>query len=221
MASINAMFYRHKNSRSKPYLTNKKGVKVKYFSRVIFAAIILFPALSVSAQTSTEPPFNVITMHPELNFSGQAAPVGNSANEEKSPTNAHGLAAAPALSYVGVYAVYSSNYGGWEYITAGQSSTNGYHGGATLRVAVETLGYGNNPVTEMNGGVLPSAKLYASQMICVVGSSYSVTCPAGSTAVGFLQYFDLDGYSTPGTFSYQATSLNVPINTLKAQILIK
>ncbi len=64
-------------------------------------------------------------------------------------------APAPALSRVTVYAVGSTNCD-WKYMTTvGQLSTTCDHGGALLRVAVEEIGYGNNPIAWMNSGLLP------------------------------------------------------------------
>ena len=199
---------------------------MKYFSKLIFATAILFSTLSASAQSTNEPYFKAVKAHPELSFPSSLLghPTPDLSALSKAVPASMSLASGPAtaLSNVLVYAVESSSYGGWEYMTtAGQASTVGYHSGPILRVAVVAFGYGNTPVVFMGGRLLPTSAFYQSTFICVVNGAYSFSCPAGYTAVGFVQYFDIDGYSTPGEFTYQSTSLNPPINTLSTQIQIK
>lgn len=129
------------------------------------------------------------------------------------------FAPAPPLTQMFVYAVGSTNCG-WEYMTTiGQIATTCNHGGAQLRSAVLEIGYGSIPVAWMNGGVLPSSANYQTTLVCIVGSSYSWPCPVGSTVVGFLRYYNLDGYQS-GIFRYQNTSTNSPWNTMSTQINI-
>ncbi|WP_158253690.1 DUF4879 domain-containing protein [Chromobacterium alticapitis] len=131
------------------------------------------------------------------------------------------LDAASPLSYVGILAVGSTLYGGWEILSANQLSTAGSHGGSQLRVVVDTIGYGRAAIAKINGIVLPAAALYQTESLCNVNGRYTTPCPIGSIVAGFRQYFNLDGQSTPGTFSYQNTSQNYPWNTLSTQVYIK
>ncbi|POA99455.1 DUF4879 domain-containing protein [Chromobacterium sinusclupearum] len=131
------------------------------------------------------------------------------------------LDAASPLSYVGVLAVGSTLYGGWEILQANQPSTAGNHGGSQLRVVVDTIGYGRAPIAKINGIVLPTSALYQTESLCNVNGRYATPCPVGSTVAGFRQYFNLDGQSTPGTFFYQNTSQNYPWNSLSTQVYIK
>jgi hypothetical protein len=126
---------------------------------------------------------------------------------------------APPLSRELVYAVGSTLYGGWEYMTTiGQTATAGQHGGAQLRVVVQEIGYGGTPFAYMAGNFLPASANYENDPICIVGNYYTTPCPAGYLVVGFYRYFDLDGYGTPGEFTYQNTSIVSPFNTLSTQI---
>ncbi|MBP2859461.1 YolA family protein [Dickeya oryzae] len=129
-------------------------------------------------------------------------------------------APAPALSRVAVYAVGSSNCG-WEPMTSlGQFSTTCDHGGSQLRVAVQEIGYGSNPVAWMNSGLLPRSANYQTDTICNVGGQYTFPCPAGYTVVGWMRYYNLDGNES-GQFQFQDTSTNAPRNTLSTQITIR
>lgn len=130
-------------------------------------------------------------------------------------------APAPPLTRVAVYAVGSSNCGGWEFMTTiGQLSTTCDHGGAQLRAVVQEIGYGGSPFVWMNGSFLPSSANYLTESICIVGSSYVFPCSAGGTAVGWMKYYNLDGYQS-GTFKFQDTSINSPWNTIFTQIYIQ
>ena len=129
-------------------------------------------------------------------------------------------ASAPPLTSVAIYAVGSTQYGGYEY-TYGDYTTTGDHGGAQLRVAFEEWGYGQGRVAKFNGAVLPSSANYLSQPICGgTPASPNLSCPAGSTAIGFLQYYNLDGNQS-GTFQAQSTSINTPIRTYSTSIVIR
>src|SRR5690349_10481869 len=122
------------------------------------AGVLLATATASVAQTpKVEAPVQrVITTFPvELTFSGpliKAVPQGAMAAKVVP------LAPAPPLTRELVYAVGSTQYGGWEYMTTiGQLSTVGDHGGAQLRVVVQEIGYGNIPVAWMAGSMLPSS----------------------------------------------------------------
>ena len=125
---------------------------------------------------------------------------------------------APALSYLQITNVGSSNVG-WEAIAASQTTTAYDHGGAQLRVVTDEIGYGNVPVARYNGGVLPASANYLTQTICWNGSAYVLPCSAGQTVVGYRKYWNLDGKQN-GSFSYQNTSTNSPWNTMSDSISI-
>ncbi|WP_152527466.1 DUF4879 domain-containing protein, partial [Xanthomonas citri] len=130
----------------------------------------------------------------------------------------HILAPAPPLSRVIVYAVGSTQFGGWEYMTTvSQASTTGNHGGTQLRVVVQEVGYGGGGTAWMNSAVLPSSANYFTDPFCQTGSYYTA-CSAGQTVVGFYHYYNLDGYQS-GLFKYQNYSLNAG-PTLSMQINI-
>lgn len=127
-------------------------------------------------------------------------------------------AAAPALSFLQIAFVGSSNIG-WESITALQTMTSNDHGGVQVRVVTEEIGYGNLPVARFNGSVLPKSKNYLTETICWNGNTYVFPCSAGQTVVGFRKYWNLDGYQI-GSFSYQNKSTNSPWNTMSDSISI-
>ncbi|MCA7012277.1 YolA family protein [Dickeya dadantii subsp. dieffenbachiae] len=148
------------------------------------------------------------------------SPLSAARDTSRASTSGALRAPAPSLSRVTVYAVGSSNCG-WEYMTSvGQLSTTCDHGGAQLRVAVQEIGYGNNPVAWMNGGILPRSANYQTDGICIVGNQYTFPCPAGYTVVGWMHYYNLDGTDN-GQFKFQDTSTNAPRNTLFTQTYIK
>ena len=117
-----------------------------------------------------------------------------------------------------VFAVGSTNYGGWEY-TSGLTTTTNDHGGAQLRPAVLEIGYGASSIAWMSTSLLPSSAMYASTPVCITGVYYTWPCTAGQTVVGFLREYNLDGYQG-GIFKYQNTSINSPRNTMSVQINI-
>ncbi|WP_203179311.1 DUF4879 domain-containing protein [Xanthomonas citri] len=83
------------------------------------------------------------------------------------------------LSRVIVYAVGSTQFGGWEYMTTvSQASTTGNHGGTQLRVVVQEVGYDGSGTAWMNGAVLPSSANYFNDPFCQTGSSYTA-CSTG------------------------------------------
>jgi hypothetical protein len=133
----------------------------------------------------------------------------------------HPMAPAPALTYLQVAYVGSSNIG-WEGVSGFQTSTAADHGGTQLRIVTEELGYGSIPVATWNGGVVSSAKNYQTDTICVnwAGTGYDIPCLAGQTVVGFRKYWNFDGYQS-GSFTYQNTSTNSPGNTMNDSMLVK
>ncbi|RKH60547.1 DUF4879 domain-containing protein [Corallococcus interemptor] len=129
------------------------------------------------------------------------------------------LGPAPALSYVQVYAVGSSNVG-WEYVSSSAFSTTYDHGGAVLLVAVLEFGYGTSRYVTMAGSVLSGSANYANDSICDDGFGNAVTpCSPGQTIIGFLRYYDVSGNQS-GSFYYQSTSINSPFNTMSDSMSI-
>jgi len=129
-------------------------------------------------------------------------------------------ASAPPLTSVAVYGVFSTQNGGWE-ITYNKFTTTGDHGGAQLRVAFEEWGYGQNRVAKFNGAVLPASAQFASDPICGgTPANPNLNCPAGSTIIGFIRYYKLDGQQS-GSFQAQSTSINAPIRTYSTSITIR
>ena len=187
---------------------------MKNLFRFAVAAVTFLSAHLAFAQ-STPAVHNIVRSYQELNFSGPLAKADSALHPEmgvKSQVMPAVSGSAPPLTRALVYAVGSTQYGGWEYMTTiNQASTVGMHGGAQLRVVVQVIGYGDGPWGYASGQLLQSPDgLYQTQSICVVGGYYTTACPAGAAIVGQYQYFDLDGYSTPNTFSWKSQSLNSP-----------
>ena len=128
-------------------------------------------------------------------------------------------ARAQGLQYLQVAAVLSAS-GGWESIGAYQMATSRDHGGGSLRVVTEEIGYGNVLVARMNGILLPASANYQNESICFNGRAATTRCSSGQTVVGYRRYWKLDG-NQRGTFSYQNTSMNSPWNTMSDSIYIQ
>jgi len=201
---------------------------MKYFVKIFIAVVSLFSAFTVSAQgaaTAGAPVYSVISTFEDAIFDSPIALVGgkvqSSATAQPLASSVTPAASASPLTRVAVYAVGSTLYGGYEYMTTlGQLSTVWDHGGTQLRVVVQEIGYGGTPTAYMAGTLLAAAKNYQNTPICIVGGYYTSPCPAGYTIVGWYRYFNLDGYNS-GQFTYRNTSLNSPWNTLSTGIYIK
>ncbi|WP_158621434.1 DUF4879 domain-containing protein [Corallococcus aberystwythensis] len=136
-----------------------------------------------------------------------------------SPEGVTTLGPAPALSYVQVYAVGSSNVG-WEYVSASQFTTAYDHGGDVLLVAVLELGYGTSRYVTMAGSLVSGSANYANDSICDDGfGGLALPCSPGQTIVGFMRYYDVSGNQS-GSFYYQSTSINSPFNTMSDSMSI-
>ncbi|GEM_PF-6076407 len=200
---------------------------MKNLFRIAVAAVACLSAHLAFAQTAPAPSIhNIVHSYPELNFSGPLAKVDPALHPEmgiKSQVTPAVSGPAPPLTRAIVYAVGSTQYGGWEYMTSlNQASTVGMHGGAQLRVVVQVIGYGYGPWAYAGPTLLASPDgLYQNQSICIVGGYYTTACPVGAAIVGFYQYFDMDGYVPPIGFSWKSQSLNAPNNWLTTQIQIK
>jgi hypothetical protein len=123
---------------------------------------------------------------------------------------------APALTYVQVRYVDSSDQG-QEAIADSATSTTKNHGGAQLRVLTVEMGLGNNRVATINGSVLPATANYSTTPFCSL--SFTTPCSVGQTVVGQTRWWKIDGYQS-GTFSYRTTSVNSPYNTLTDTLTI-
>ena len=194
--------------------------------KLIAATVMVGSVLAVTADGLAAPQANppaqraITTFSEELGFAGplaRAVTGGALKDSQAIPADT-----APPLSRELVYAVGSTLYGGWEYMTTiGQASTVGLHGGPQLRVVVQEIGYGGQPFAYYAGSLLPVSANYENDPICIVNNYYTSPCPVGFLVVGFYRYFDLDGDGTPGEFTYRNTSLNYPWNTLSTQIDIQ
>ncbi|MDR2450364.1 MAG: YolA family protein [Candidatus Accumulibacter sp.] len=123
---------------------------------------------------------------------------------------------APNLSSVRVFAVGSTLYDDWEYISPGAYSTSYDHGGQILQVAVLEFGYGLTRIGKMNGSTVPKIE---SGTVCGTPSNFTLECSAGQTVTGFMHVYDLSGYQN-GTFTYETISINGG-GTFYAQIYIQ
>ena len=123
-----------------------------------------------------------------------------------------GKGPASGISYFEVYAVGSSQYGGWQLVPASQYSVSG-HGGSTLLVAVLQVGYGNDNPATMSG---LSKNAYYEERLC--GNDLHV-CSAGETITGWLYYYDMSGASN-GQFKASANSVASPFGYWSDSIYI-
>jgi hypothetical protein len=117
-------------------------------------------------------------------------------------------APAPALSQVKVIGVISSNYPNWESIPQGNLSTQQDHGGPQLCVQTQEVGYGRNQIAQFNGNRLTER-------------SSAPTLGAGRVVTGWTRVWCYQGSFTSGTFTFQATSINFPWNTLSTRLYIR
>lgn len=117
-------------------------------------------------------------------------------------------APAPALSGVSVIGVISSNYPNWESIPQGNLSTQKDHGGSQLCVQTQEVGYGTNQIAQFNGNRL-------------IERSSAAILGAGRVVTGWTRVWCYQGSFTSGTFTFQATSINFPWNTLSTRLYIR
>lgn len=116
-------------------------------------------------------------------------------------------AAAPPLSYLQIYAVISSQYPAYEYLSASQTSTVQDHGGAQMDVVTVELGYGASWWASMN-----SSQVSKYQTQTIVDSS--------NVVIGFYHWWIADGHAS-GTFYYQNISQNSPFNLMSDSVYIQ
>lgn len=130
--------------------------------------------------------------------------------EQSAPVQAMGP--APALSYLQVYAVISSNYPSYEYVGQNQYTTLQDHGGAEMYVVTLEYGYGTSRFARMNGGALLQEYTDSTHPQPIVDASNNIT--------GWYRWWIASGYDS-GQFTYQSTSINSPFNTMSDFINIK
>lgn len=115
---------------------------------------------------------------------------------------------APALSYLQIRGVQSSDHPEWEDISDSQVITVEDHGGAEMYVATIEQGYGNIPIARMNGSLCP----------LVLTEYYDLN---GDTIIEtWVNYWDASGHNS-GTFTYENTSSNYPYNNMWDQLNIR
>lgn len=118
------------------------------------------------------------------------------------------FASAPPLTYLEVYAAWSSNYGDFEYFNPNQLSSNIDHGGEKLYIVTAELGYGHIRTAKINGVHL---KEYDRLHIDTNGDTI---------VDGWYILWNASGYEN-GAFTYQNTSSNAPWNTMSDNMYIK
>jgi hypothetical protein len=117
-------------------------------------------------------------------------------------------APAPALSSVRVTAVASSKYPYRDPIPQGSLSTPQDHGGPSLCVETTEVGYGQNQIAKFNGN-----RLTENSSTAILGT--------GNIVTGWKRVWCYQGSFTSGTFTFQATSINFPWNTLSTFLNIR
>jgi hypothetical protein len=111
-----------------------------------------------------------------------------------------------------------------EAISSGSVSTADVFGGTDVQPIVLEIGDGDNQIASQGGSQLPSSDLLASAGVCEVGGELTTDCPAGTAFIGFLFDWEVGTLLSEGfgeNFAAQATSINVPINTLSVGIEIQ
>ena len=177
-------------------------------SKLLSATIFLFAALTASAQDKPAPetPKAFAAFHPLKLHNGPLAQALGPAAAAASNVQLKGP--APQVSRVTVFAVGSSQYGGWEYMTTvGQTSTAADHGGELLRVVVQVIGYDNPAMNWSTMDGTYTAAAYQSESLCIVNGFYDTSCPVGTVVVGWLRYYNWDGFSH-GQFQSRHVSVN-------------
>jgi len=108
-----------------------------------------------------------------------------------------------------VVAVASQRYPQYEMILANQFTTKYDQGGSYLIVVTEEIGYANPPtrLARFNGVKM------------TLGLQESLL--SGRTVIGWRNYWLYSASFTSGTFTYQATSINSPWNTMSTWITIR
>ncbi|WP_095109409.1 DUF4879 domain-containing protein [Pseudomonas sp. Irchel 3E20] len=126
--------------------------------------------------------------------------------------------AAPAapLSHLQILRVESPACG-FEDVSDGRGQTRCDHGGGYIRVYVIEQGYGRGAVVTLDGAEVDGTR----SPVCADARDKLGECPvSGAKVVGYLYVMDLSG-ARGGSFSFSNTSINVPGNTLSAELYIR
>jgi hypothetical protein len=107
-----------------------------------------------------------------------------------------GASSANNLSSVHVYSVESSQ-GGTELLSSWASSTSADHGGASMRITTEEIGYGNNGQARLLGFPLREVRTVP---LCNV-RGYARPCNGRGTVIGYRRTWDASGRDG-GNFEY-------------------
>lgn len=117
-------------------------------------------------------------------------------------------ASAPPLSYVEVYAAWSTNYGAFEYFNPNQLSSNIDHGGEELVIVTAELGYGYLRKATMNNANLTQ-----------IDNQY-IDLNGDNIVDGWYIFWDASGYEN-GSFYYENKSTKSPWNKMFDSMYIK
>lgn len=117
-------------------------------------------------------------------------------NQQNNNSTLNPLAAAPKLSSISVYEIYSDQYEN-EYISNNQMLTKNSYANITGAEYIVTLdwGYGTSPFAKMDNNNLNCLEVDS------VNANGGVNQP-GTVTVGFLRFWDANTYRT-GEFTYQ------------------
>lgn len=129
---------------------------------------------------------------------------------------------APNISSERVVFIESSNTQAQkgEIIAPGQYTTKYDEGGELMEVTVEEIGYGSNyPQMTMAGQPLAHSAIEQRVPFCVENGQVTTSCPAGTTAVGYLYVINLSGYQS-GKFTFSNRSQNQPSVTASTYLNI-
>ncbi|NWO14208.1 MAG: DUF4879 domain-containing protein [Virgibacillus sp.] len=117
---------------------------------------------------------------------------------------------APPLTSLSVYAAISTHYPQYEYFALNQLTSIEDHGGEEMYIVTREIGYSRNTsrIAQMNGGNIP---MLMDEAIDLNGDRI---------IDGYFRWWDASGYEN-GRFTYQATSINAPWNTMSARMNIR
>lgn len=128
--------------------------------------------------------------------------------QEKLTKSITPFGAAAPLTYLEVYAAFSTNNPEYEYFTENQLTSIEDDGGDEMYIVTAELGYGSTRFARMEGDRL---SIYDRQDIDLDGDNI---------VDGSYPWWDASGYEG-GEFTYQNTSSNAPWNTMPDRINIR
>jgi hypothetical protein len=206
--------------RREPRLPTIKETLLRKSFAVTMLSTFLFFSGSICAQSSNEGISEFVQIFHKDDSTDTAA--SREIKSQTSPTAATSSsitpnALAPPLSQIFVNNVCSPNVG-CETILGGQTRTALIHSGSYVYVYVWEIGYGSGESAAMSGSNLGSQYLVSKDAVCQSGSSYTTSCPNGSTIVGWRYVWNVIYYITPPfngpVFTAKDTSSVSPYNTL-------